>query len=185
MSLYSVTALLILDHTGKRIFAKYYSPPHDTEVPKLTLAEQLKFEKGLFEKTSRQNNDILIYDNELVVYKALMGPKIYMVCPPEENEAMMFQALMGIRDALDVLLESQTDRDALMANYDRVTITIDESIDNGILLESEFNVISSRVTQEANEEPSLQNIDFTEKGLRSMFGFAREKLSQVVKQQLT
>lgn len=179
-----MTAFLILDHTGKRIFAKYYTPPFDSNFTKLSPAEQAKFEKGLHEKTSRQNNDILLYENKLVVYKALSGPKIYMVCPPEENEAMMFQAMMGIRDAIDVLLEAQTDRDALLANYDKIALAVDESIDGGILLEPEFGVISARVTKDAVEEPTLQNIEFTEKGLRSMFGFAREKLSQVVKQQL-
>ena len=179
-----MTAILILDHSGKRIFAKYYTPPRESSVTALSHAEQLKFEQGLFEKTNRQNNDILIYDNRLVVYKALSGPKIYMVCPPDENEPMMFQALLGIRDSLDSLLDSHTDKDALVANYDKVVLAIDEAIDGGIILEPEFSVISSRVTSGAAEEPSLQNLDFSEKGLRSMFGFAREKLSQVVKQQL-
>lgn len=67
LSLYTVTALLVLDNEGNRVLAKYYSPPHGVAaaaelgvgaggpgMPGLaTLKEQRAFEKSVFDKTRR------------------------------------------------------------------------------------------------------------------------------------
>lgn len=69
LSLYTVTALLILDADGNRVLAKYYAPPHDTsgtfaaelgvgaggpgQAGLQTLKEQRAFEKSVWEKTRR------------------------------------------------------------------------------------------------------------------------------------
>ncbi len=73
LTLYTVTALLILDTDGNRILAKYYHPPHAEASPHLagagaiagvtphiggpaglsTLKEQKAFEKSVWEKTKR------------------------------------------------------------------------------------------------------------------------------------
>jgi hypothetical protein len=55
LSLYSVNAVLILDSEGQRILTKYYTRNPNSYVAKAypTVKEQKKFERGLFEKTSR------------------------------------------------------------------------------------------------------------------------------------
>jgi hypothetical protein len=71
LSLYTITALLILDSDGNRVLAKYYNPPHQTTpgtgLPAelgvgpggpgmgglTTLKEQKAFEKGVWEKVRR------------------------------------------------------------------------------------------------------------------------------------
>lgn len=75
LSLYTISALLILDTDGQRVLAKYYAPPHHEAsgaapgtgvaadlgvgpggpgMPGLTtLKEQKAFEKGLMEKIRR------------------------------------------------------------------------------------------------------------------------------------
>lgn len=71
LSLYTVTALLILDSEGQRVFAKYYNPPHQavpaTGIPAelgvgaggpgmgglLGFKEQKAFEKSVFDKIRR------------------------------------------------------------------------------------------------------------------------------------
>jgi hypothetical protein len=71
LSLYTVTALLVLDGDGNRVMSKYYQPPHGSTpghgpaadlgvgaggpgMPGLTtLKEQRAFEKSVHEKTRR------------------------------------------------------------------------------------------------------------------------------------
>lgn len=58
LSLYTVSAFLILDAEGHRVLAKYYRPkshPNAADVSKglSTLKEQRAFEKGLWAKTKK------------------------------------------------------------------------------------------------------------------------------------
>lgn len=78
LSLYTVTALLILDTDGQRVLAKYYAPPHQ-ETPGTGLVadlnvgaggpgmlglgglkEQKTFEKGVMEKIRRGGGEFLL-----------------------------------------------------------------------------------------------------------------------------
>lgn len=56
LSLYTVTAFLIIDTDGHRVLAKYYHPkghPNGESKKLTTLKEQRAFEKGLFQKTKK------------------------------------------------------------------------------------------------------------------------------------
>ncbi|CAG8846280.1 30949_t:CDS:2, partial [Racocetra persica] len=59
LSLYTTTAVILLDGEGNRILAKYYGNKNPYPTPK----EQKVFEKGLFDKTRRANGEIILYDN--------------------------------------------------------------------------------------------------------------------------
>ena len=61
LSLYSVSAFLILDGEGQRVLAKYYRPKsHPNGEPKglQTLKEQRAFEKGLWQKTKKAGGSV-------------------------------------------------------------------------------------------------------------------------------
>ena len=56
LSLYTVSAFLIIDTDGHRVLAKYYHPkdhPNGDSKKFTTLKEQRAFEKGLFQKTKK------------------------------------------------------------------------------------------------------------------------------------
>ena len=117
MSLHSVVAILILSTDGSpdssRLFAKYYSPPHAsaTQQPPQpsqaysSVKEQKTFEKGLLEKTSKQTSDVILYDNKVVVFKMESDVMIYVVGTAEENEILLYNVVLGLRDALSILLK--------------------------------------------------------------------------------
>ena len=59
-ALRTVTAVVLIDSDGNRLFAKYYQPAHqDSKAPPMfrhpfqTLKEQRAFESGIWEKTRR------------------------------------------------------------------------------------------------------------------------------------
>jgi len=112
LSLFSVNALLILANDGTRILAKYYQSPHTTsttgataENPYPTLKEQQAFEKGLVEKTAKSTADVILYDGHVVLFKAESDVMLYVVGGVDENEMLLYQVVVALRDTLNVLLK--------------------------------------------------------------------------------
>jgi hypothetical protein len=116
MSLFSVNAILVVSaDDSSRILTKYYSPPHlpanthgndyPGANPYPTLKEQKAFEKGLFEKTAKQTSDVILYDNRVVVFKMESDVMMYVVGGSEENEIMLYNVILALRDSLNILLK--------------------------------------------------------------------------------
>jgi hypothetical protein len=117
MSLHSVVAILILTTDSSpdsaRLFAKYYNPPHSNAIqqpaqasqPYPSLKEQKAFEKGLLEKTAKQTSDVILYDNKVVVFKMESDVMLYVVGGAEENEILLYNVILALRDTLSILLK--------------------------------------------------------------------------------
>lgn len=178
LSLHAIDALLILDNEGDRLFGKYFNVNEsDSEFHQFT--NQRTFEKNLFKKTHKQNAEILIFENKLVLYKELLDVTIYIISSLEENEITLSEVLSNFEDALNTLLNFTIEKKSILENYDKVVIAIDEMIDDGIILESEGSIIKDRTSDTpAKELPSLKNIDLSEKGLFNAFKFGAGKLAE-------
>lgn len=123
ISLFSVNAILILStDDSSRVLVKYYSPPHPPTTtgttphstssgsypgqnPYPSVKEQKAFEKGLLEKTAKQTSDVILYDNRIVVFKVEGDVMLYVVGSAEENEILLYSALLALRDSLNILLK--------------------------------------------------------------------------------
>jgi coatomer subunit zeta len=113
MSLHSVIAVLVLspDAADPRLFAKYYHAPHtsitstEPKQPYTNLKEQKSFEKGLLEKTAKQNSDVILYDNKVVVFKTEGDVMLYVVGGAEENEILLYNVVLALRDSLAILFK--------------------------------------------------------------------------------
>jgi hypothetical protein len=137
LTLFSVNAILILStDDSSRILAKYYNAPHppagtpanSTSYPGAnpyqTLKDQKAFEKGLLEKTAKQNTDIILYDNRVVVFKGESDVMLvsvtfglylndlrsdnrtqYVVGGADENEILLLNVVLALRDSLGILLK--------------------------------------------------------------------------------
>jgi coatomer subunit zeta len=111
MGLFAVNAVLILStEDGSRVYAKYYEPPHQQPNasrtnPYPTSKDQLAFEKGLIEKTSKSNTDVILFDNQVVVFKMESDLMLYVVGPADENEILLYSVVLALRDSLNILLK--------------------------------------------------------------------------------
>jgi hypothetical protein len=148
MSLLSINAVLILNtEDGSRIYAKYYSTPHQTATtahgqgsgrasknlkryncysgvwashanslpviastatassPYADLKSQKAFEKGLAEKTLKMTGDIILYDNRIVLYKMESDVMMYVVGSLDENEVLLYNVILALRDSLHLLFK--------------------------------------------------------------------------------
>ncbi|GAB7323063.1 hypothetical protein MBLNU13_g05580t1 [Cladosporium sp. NU13] len=195
MSLFSVNAILLLAaDDNSRILTKYYSPPHPPANagnnypganPYPGLKDQKAFEKGLLEKTAKSTNDVILYDNRIVVYKTESDVMLYVVGPADENEVMLYSVVLALRDSLNILLKNSVDKRTLIENYDLASLAIDEIIDDGIILETDPVVVASRVSKPpAQDTPNMQSVDLSEEGLLKLYQFGKAKLGERLRQGL-
>ncbi|KAF2457369.1 Longin-like domain-containing protein [Lineolata rhizophorae] len=197
MSLFAVNAILILStDDSSRILAKYYSPPHPPAGaghsassgfpganPYPTVKEQKAFEKGLLEKTAKQTSDVILYDNRVVVFKAESDVMLYVVGAADENEVLLYNVILALRDALNILLKNSTDKRTIVENYDLVSLAVDEICDDGIILETDPVIVASRVSRPPAQDVSMKGIDLSEQGLLNAWSnlksMGQERLRQL------
>mmetsp|Transcript_13669 Transcript_13669/g.36962 ORF Transcript_13669/g.36962 Transcript_13669/m.36962 type:complete len:183 (+) Transcript_13669:107-655(+) len=144
-----VKNLLLLDSEGKRIAVKYYSQDWPT------LAAQSSFEKSLWNKTTRTNArqeaEIIMVDNYVMVYKYLGDLMFYVTGSQEENELILYSVLQAFYESVSLLLRQQVEKRTVLENLDQVMLAMDEIVDGGIVLETEPQTVASRVSMRGAE----------------------------------
>ncbi|KAL0468944.1 Longin-like domain-containing protein [Neurospora intermedia] len=204
MSLYSVNAIVILSSDdGSRIFSKYYTPPHAaagapgtgvaaglasssaSQNPYPDKTSQTRFEKGLLQKTAKQSGDILLYDNKVVLYKMESDVAIYVVGSADENEVLLYNVLLALRDSLHMLFKQSIDKRTIVENYDLVSLAIDEIVDDGVVLETDPTIIIQRCSKAPPADVNLSRLDpFTEQGVNNLAQLGKAKLTDWLRQGL-
>lgn len=183
LSLYSIQAFLILDSEGNRVLAKYYNPkghPNGEIKEFQSLKDQKAFEKGLWQKTKKQGGDIILYDGHLAVYKHSLDAALYFIAGSTENELMISVALTQLLEALTMLMRNSVEKRGILENLDLVLLCLDETIDDGIIIDTDAAAIASRVTRPRPENELGININ--EQTLMSAYLSVREKVQQRIQQ---
>ncbi|KAH9817186.1 Longin-like domain-containing protein [Melampsora americana] len=207
LSIYTTTAVVLIDSDGNRLLAKYYDPPHlrqqsVTEPNKKpnpgmvqlgfngfssqlrTLKDQRTFEKTMWEKTRKSTGDILIIQNHLVLYRSIIDMTIYVVAQESENELMLQTLLNSFFDAISSLLRHQVEKRSVLENLDLVSLCLDEMVDDGIILETDSAAIASRVSRPKADVGGVNLADITinEQTIMQAFSTLRDKAAQKILQ---
>jgi coatomer subunit zeta len=70
----------------------------------------------------------------------------------------------------------------MIENYDLVCLAIDEIVDDGIILETDPVIVSTRVARApAQDAPNMKNIDLSEQGLLNVWEFGNRKLAEAAR----
>jgi len=182
LSLYTVTAFIIIDSDGHRVLAKYYHPkghPNGESKKLTTLKEQRAFEKGLWQKTKKAGGDIILFDGHLAVYKHSLDLIVYLLGDPSENELMLHSALVAFSDAVHLLLRNQVEKRGVLENLDLVLLCLDETIDDGIIVETDSTTIASRVSR---PKADTTEIVINEQTLLSAYQTVKERVTSRIGQ---
>ncbi|KAI3656276.1 hypothetical protein MP638_000222 [Amoeboaphelidium occidentale] len=164
-SLYSTKAFILLDSEGKRLIAKYYSKDFPT------IKEQKAFEKSLFEKSKKTSNEIMLLDGLVAVYRNNVDVFFYLIGSVDENELVLSHALNSFYDAVSIILKSQIEKRTILDHMDAIMLALDETIDNGIILEVESQNIAHRVSKKNGD---VQDNPFSEQSVQQALQNARE-----------
>mmetsp|Transcript_19740 Transcript_19740/g.19853 ORF Transcript_19740/g.19853 Transcript_19740/m.19853 type:complete len:183 (-) Transcript_19740:129-677(-) len=142
-----VKSLIVLDADGTRLLAKYYDPK-----PK---SEQSKFEATLHKKSkavaAKTDAEVVLFDQDIVVYRSGADCKFFICGPVEENELILVGVLDVIYDTVSALLRGQIDKRTMLDNLELVLLTIDEALDHGHIMELDASAVSSRVLMKGSD----------------------------------
>ncbi|KAL0992421.1 hypothetical protein UPYG_G00093090 [Umbra pygmaea] len=145
-SLYTVKAIFILDNDGNRLLSKYY----DTELYP-SMKEQKNFEKNVFNKTHKADNEISFLEGMTIVYKSSIDLFFYVVGSAQENELMLMAVLNCLFESVSQVLRKNVEKRCLLDNMDGVFLVVDEIIDGGVILESDPQQVIQKVNYRADE----------------------------------
>ncbi|KAH0595993.1 hypothetical protein MHUMG1_06543 [Metarhizium humberi] len=148
------------------------------------LKAQKAFEKGLIEKTAKQTGDIILYDNRIVLYKLESDIMIYVVGSLEENEILLYNTVLAIRDSLHLVFKQSVDKRTIIENYDLVSLAIDEIVDDGVILETDPTIIVQRVSRAPAQDVPIGRIDLSEQGVNNLAQLGKSKLADWLRQGL-
>lgn len=110
----------------------------------------------------------------LAVHKASHDLRFYIIASHAENELIAVSVLETLYEALHNLLRGVVDRQTVLENLDLVLLAIDELVDGGLILETDPDIIVSRVAMtDDGIEQSL-----TEQTITQALATAREQLSR-------
>ncbi|KAI8581654.1 hypothetical protein K450DRAFT_230544 [Umbelopsis ramanniana AG] len=168
LSLYAIKAVILLDAEGNRVLSKYYGKDF------ASTKDQKAFEKGLFDKTKRAQGEIIMYDNQIVLYRSNIDIFFYVVASADENELMISSMLNAFYDAVSTLLRHQLEKRSILDNLDLVVLCLDETVDDGIILETDSNAIVGRVSKPRLD---VADIPLSEQSFIQAYQTARERLT--------
>mmetsp|Transcript_9156 Transcript_9156/g.9905 ORF Transcript_9156/g.9905 Transcript_9156/m.9905 type:complete len:192 (+) Transcript_9156:108-683(+) len=172
----SINALIVHDGDGDRLFVKYYDGR--------TKAQQIEFEQLLQKKTkniqAKSEAEILVLDNEVIVFKSGSDCRFYVVGSGEENELILSAVLESIFDSIGTLMKGQVEKRTMLDNLELVLLTIDETIDHGQIMELDSSSVVGRVLMRGSEQssshsqPSQSQSSGGDLTLSQAFGLARD-----------
>ncbi|ORY30025.1 hypothetical protein BCR39DRAFT_530701 [Naematelia encephala] len=194
LSLYTITALLILDTDGHRVLAKYYAPPHESGIPNelgagpgapgsaglASVKEQKVFEKGVWEKIRRGGGEIHPLPPHLILTRTTTDLTFILVGPlSTSNELMLHQTLTAFHDAVSLLLRGQIEKRNVLEGLDLVMLAADETIDDGVILETDAAAIAARVSR---PKADTTDIVINEQTIMSAYSTLKERVTQRIGQ---
>jgi len=115
-----------------------------------------------------------MFDGVITVYKTIGDCCFYVVGDPDENELILGAALQAFYESISMLL-AMVEKKTVLENLDLVLICMDEIVDSGIILETNSDLIASRVTMRGAEG---EEANFTEQTFQQAFSQARDQLAR-------
>ncbi|KAM5134840.1 coatomer subunit zeta-2 isoform 2-T2 [Mantella aurantiaca] len=128
-------------------------PYYDGTFPSIT--EQREFERRIFHKTQRTENEVILVDGVTVLCQCLSDIMCYIIGGPDENELLLLSALTCICESLYHMLRKNVDRNSVVENLDTAFLILDEIIDQGVILESESQQVVQRLSFKTISEPAF------------------------------
>ncbi|EKX73154.1 clathrin adaptor complex small chain, putative [Theileria equi strain WA] len=159
-----VDAILIFDHNGEKIAAKYYIL-HGTNQAAIPPEKQGAFEKSLLNQMSQVKDSgvfdgCILVENHTVVYHIVNDIYITVVGQLFENELILSQMCNTIKQSLVGITHDDISKEVLYEKLASVFLLLDDAVDGGIIMETDPNVIVKRLRRK--DRDSNENIPFNQ-----------------------
>lgn len=156
----TLKGVVILDLEGQRTLAKSFD--------KRTSSRQ--FEKKLFARTksNKTQNEVFVLDDMLVLHRFMTGLHIYVVGNKIENPLILDSFLNCLVEVITSLLNKNVERQSIMDHLAPVILALDEMCDNGMILETDYELVLQRVSlkDDAMEQSMAQRLQSATENIR-------------------
>ena len=170
----TISGVVVTDSDGKRIAAKYYN------MNLKNFKAESDFESRIHNLTknsriiTRGDADMITVDNYMLVFRMKHDVLIHVLAPNYENELLALRVLHTIEESLTTLLHNQVSKKTLVENLDLVLLAIDEIIDDGLILEDDPSLVSSRVAMN-NSTDGMDNGEVITQSLAQAFQSSKDQ----------
>jgi hypothetical protein len=133
-----VRAVFIWMSTGSKIIGQYYDDY-------ITEPNRAAFETGLIERVREETKgEILEYKECIVVFKSINDTLVILVGDAKINELIFAQLLQSLEAAIGLVFRTPGAA-AFLLQRENVYLLLDETIDQGFVMEGNSEVIAARV----------------------------------------
>ncbi|ESL08943.1 coatomer zeta subunit [Trypanosoma rangeli SC58] len=177
--LHHVQGISILNDVGGRVFAKYYVNSEMQAAGVLNTKEKQRELELAIHAAARDSKrsgsismdgDIMIHGGHTILLQVCDDITFIVVGDDNENELVLHSVLRGLVDALRQELNVlDLNLRSLLDKYDAVVLTVDELVDEGIILETNPNSICQDVAPfvaESGKEVARKALDKVNKYLK-------------------
>lgn len=133
-----IKAIIILNNDGRRYLARYFDESVNTK----------QFEKRVYVKTKsrKHKEDILMLDGHLVLHRSVMDLHLYVIGNRNENPLLLDRILSCLVEVVSTLINrSPESEQPFFDNLDYILIGLDEICDNGMVIETDPDLVLKRV----------------------------------------
>ena len=187
-----IKGVVVLDNEGQRIIAKYYNSPRhlETNAQQKLFERQLHFKSNKLSNSSKINmyeNDIMTVESYTAIFRVYTDMSIYILGNRDDNELVLSQVLEVIHECFDKLFKHSIERKSLISNMTAVILVIDEIIDSGIVMTTDYQTILKRINIHAGSayhgsgsSQSEQQTESQSSLFSSLFSSARSQLAKTI-----
>jgi hypothetical protein len=121
----------------------------------------------------------MLLDNVVLVYKVIADLIFYVAGKGDENELILQAVLQALDETMANLLKGQVSKKTVVENLDLLLLSIDEIVDDGLILETDAQVVVGRVCmvgQGADGGVAGKDVPLSEQTFSQALQTARDQL---------
>jgi hypothetical protein len=116
--------------------------------------------------------EVLMFDGLIVLYKVINDSIFYVISTDKENELIIQAVLSAVEESMSSLLRGSIDKSNLIQHLDLLMLVVDETIDDGMILEIDSESIASRATMRGMDH----EVPLAEQTLKQALKIARDQV---------
>ncbi|KEG00791.1 coatomer subunit zeta, putative [Plasmodium vinckei vinckei] len=129
-----------------------------------TVDNQKQFEHDLVDKIKKMSSlineiEILVSNQYIILCLPINDIYIFIVGDENCNELVLYEVMKAIQDSLNNITNNNIGKKQLIDKLDSVFLLLDEIIDNGIIMETNSNIIVNRLYMNEGDIQDLTSLN--------------------------